>query len=374
MDASISPWDDTPDRATNPTPEAIGTDLRGQWAQFLNDPNGQAAMLQFGLSLMQPVAAGQSAFGHLGQAVGSVGGMVERNRKSDLEERKMELAETTADDKLELGRARIEVAGAKNEAQAARDAHRLTLQEASLALREKNLERLTLRDKVDLDRKERDLKRKLNNDELREFFQERGLELREDELGRRIDRDKQNFDLQQQRIDQRERDLGRKMSNDEKRLFLREQGLELRREQSGLTQNFRQSQAWERYIKTQADSAEKQRDNFMERDNKWKGKTRQQIEAELRRDPVVRDNFMRGYKQDSAPAPGSQPAPTPGTGTGTSSAPVPTPGGTPDLSPARTAIPLPVNPSANNLTPGQAYRSPSGKVGIWNGTGFDPVE
>lgn len=38
--------------------------------------------------------------------------------------------------------------------------------------------------------------------------------------------------------------------------------------------------------------------------------------------------------------------------------------------PAKSAAALPANPSANNLTRGQRYTMPNGRVGVWDGMGF----
>ena len=45
--------------------------LTSEWQQWMQQPGNRAGLVQFGLQLMQPVAFGQNALGHFGQAVGS---------------------------------------------------------------------------------------------------------------------------------------------------------------------------------------------------------------------------------------------------------------------------------------------------------------
>src|SRR5262245_56997727 len=48
-------------------------EVRNAWDGFLSNPDNQAALIQFGISLMQPMGFGQTPMGHLGQAIGSAG-------------------------------------------------------------------------------------------------------------------------------------------------------------------------------------------------------------------------------------------------------------------------------------------------------------
>ncbi|HEY0724516.1 MAG TPA: hypothetical protein VGD41_11100, partial [Pyrinomonadaceae bacterium] len=60
--------------------QAPGSDVAGQWRNWIGDPSNRAALMQFGISLMQPIAPGQNTLGHVGEALGSAGEAVARKR------------------------------------------------------------------------------------------------------------------------------------------------------------------------------------------------------------------------------------------------------------------------------------------------------
>lgn len=68
--------------------------------KIFDDPASRAALLQIGLNLMQPVGIGQTAGGHLAQAIGAGGEEVtreeERQRKQDQAEEEMAIKERQA--------------------------------------------------------------------------------------------------------------------------------------------------------------------------------------------------------------------------------------------------------------------------------------
>jgi hypothetical protein len=67
----------------NPTPEQK-VDLASQWKGWIENPENRTALMQFGLSMMQPIGLGQTSLGHFGQAVGEGGEAVDRRRKMEL--------------------------------------------------------------------------------------------------------------------------------------------------------------------------------------------------------------------------------------------------------------------------------------------------
>jgi len=78
--------------------------IRQAWSDWTSRPENNAALINFGLQMMQPVPAGQSRMGHFGEAVGAgleAGGRVstqeEARQRADeaeaLKERAMELKE-----------------------------------------------------------------------------------------------------------------------------------------------------------------------------------------------------------------------------------------------------------------------------------------
>lgn len=87
--------------------QSQGSDMAGAWRNWLSDPDNRAALMQFGISLMQPVAVGQTPLGHFGQALGSAGETLDRRKamalkeqeassKQDLREAQASNAETRA--------------------------------------------------------------------------------------------------------------------------------------------------------------------------------------------------------------------------------------------------------------------------------------
>lgn len=89
------------------TPQApnVGA-IAEEWNQALKDPNTRTALLQAGISLMQPPNFGQTAAGHLGQAIGSAGEAVGRRTAEDR-------AESEADTRNVLREARAGAAEAR---------------------------------------------------------------------------------------------------------------------------------------------------------------------------------------------------------------------------------------------------------------------
>lgn len=72
----IAEGEGTPQGTSPPSEEAPTSkapSLGGQWKEFLSQPGNAAAMVQFGIKAMQPIAPGQSLMGHLGNAVGAAG-------------------------------------------------------------------------------------------------------------------------------------------------------------------------------------------------------------------------------------------------------------------------------------------------------------
>lgn len=66
------------DVTPNPSPE-LKADLTSRWNDWLSAPENRAALMQFGVSLMQPISVGQSVAGHVGQALGGAAEAQTRN-------------------------------------------------------------------------------------------------------------------------------------------------------------------------------------------------------------------------------------------------------------------------------------------------------
>lgn len=79
----------------------------GSWTDWMTKPENQAAFIQMGAALMQPIGFGQTMSGHVGQAIGEGGEALTRNqavqraeskdaRAADIEERKVATLEERA--------------------------------------------------------------------------------------------------------------------------------------------------------------------------------------------------------------------------------------------------------------------------------------
>lgn len=92
------PWVEPPQAAQQPT--QVQPSVVDQWGMALQDPNIRTGLMQFGLQLMQPMGFGQTASGHLGQALGAGGEAVNRAQTQERAEReqasKAELREAQA--------------------------------------------------------------------------------------------------------------------------------------------------------------------------------------------------------------------------------------------------------------------------------------
>lgn len=110
----------------NPTPEQQ-SEIAGAWKNWLGDARNRSAMMQFGISMMQPVGIGQTFAGHVGQALGSVGELAGRQEAMDLK------AQET-DNRTQLAEARSTAAlqNAETRANAAADRSRLAGENLSL--------------------------------------------------------------------------------------------------------------------------------------------------------------------------------------------------------------------------------------------------
>lgn len=75
--------------------------LAEQWKGWINAPENRAALMQFGLAMMQPVGLGQTPVGAFGQAAGA--GMEARDRSITEQEAKATQAEETALKRRQVG-------------------------------------------------------------------------------------------------------------------------------------------------------------------------------------------------------------------------------------------------------------------------------
>jgi len=111
-DDNVNPWERTPQQALPQTAKPgrseddsqTGT-LSKAWNAWTSRPENNAAMINFGLQLMQPIGPGQTRLGHFGEAVGAGAEAsqrsVETQRKQEQEDAAAELKEREQERKEE---------------------------------------------------------------------------------------------------------------------------------------------------------------------------------------------------------------------------------------------------------------------------------
>jgi len=121
------------------TPGPMG-DIAGRWRDWMQDPGNRASLMQFGITLMQPLGYGQNAVSKFGEALGAGGEAAARREaldikqqeaasKADLRESQALRAESGAREAAGTAEARRQVAEAAT-SKAETAAQNLTLQEA----------------------------------------------------------------------------------------------------------------------------------------------------------------------------------------------------------------------------------------------------
>lgn len=133
---ALSPFDPTPDQSVPQAPQGAGntTDLAGGWRDWINRPNNQAALMQFGIAMMQPIGIGETPLSHAASAVGSGGEAAARVTKQGLAEREASSREELRAAQAGLAGARAETAGARSDAAA----NRLDTARERLAFQQQN--------------------------------------------------------------------------------------------------------------------------------------------------------------------------------------------------------------------------------------------
>lgn len=122
------PGQQGPEVIPNPSPEQQ-SDIAGQWKNWMANEGNRAALMQFGIAMMQPVGLGQSPAGHVGQAIGSVGELGTRREEAERKERELSSKEELRSAQAQVAEARAGAAGVG----AGRAADRLAFQRERLA-------------------------------------------------------------------------------------------------------------------------------------------------------------------------------------------------------------------------------------------------
>jgi hypothetical protein len=117
--------------------------LADQWRGWMADPHNRAALMQFGIALSQPIAAGQNIGGQIGSAFGQAGEASDRVTAEQQKEQELASKQDLRTAQAESAAQRAEAAGARSGAAA----DRLTFQRERLSA---DQERNVLRANVSL--------------------------------------------------------------------------------------------------------------------------------------------------------------------------------------------------------------------------------
>lgn len=102
----------TPPEEVPPQPAQSATnDVAGAWRQWLTNPENKASLMQFGISMLQPIGVGQSQAGHFASSVGQAGEAATRLQNQDLARRKAESDISLKEERANLAAERAGMTG-----------------------------------------------------------------------------------------------------------------------------------------------------------------------------------------------------------------------------------------------------------------------
>lgn len=97
--------------APPPQPDVNG--LAKRWNDWISTPQNRAALIQFGVALSQPIAAGQNWGGQVGAALGSAGEASDRVTAQQMKEQELESKQELRSAQATAAEARAGAAGAR---------------------------------------------------------------------------------------------------------------------------------------------------------------------------------------------------------------------------------------------------------------------
>ena len=107
-----TPPGDVPPTGGTPQPQqSTSNDFTGAWRSWMGDPQNRASLMQFGISMLQPVGVGQSQLGHFGQAVGQAGEAATRVQQQDMAKQKLAAETDYREQSANLAASRAEMTG-----------------------------------------------------------------------------------------------------------------------------------------------------------------------------------------------------------------------------------------------------------------------
>lgn len=294
-------------------------ELSRQWNQFLDDPRGRSALINFGTALMQPVGVGQSAAGHVGQAFGNVGAGLQQQELLDIKGGLAENRVATDREKLAQGADKIDLGYERLGSREDREAANLQLKREIAAARQSN--------------------------------DSRRAGILEQQLAARMKYDEGRLGIGQQNADTAvtRAETGR-MNADTNKLRASSPSFN-----TLFRANERQRNAFDKDIVSLAKDIEKRvNDPFglskpLQGEERFKGMNTQQIAAELAKDPQVKQNIMSRRGQAAPTLQGDEESDS-GVPAQIESAPL----------------------NAGQRVPNTVYQTPRGPM-RWTGTGWIPA-
>jgi hypothetical protein len=117
-----TPTPDTPQASMPSAPQGAPdtTQQAGGWRDWIGRPDNRAALMQFGIAMLQPVGVGETPLSHAAGAVGHAGEAAGRVQGQELKEREVSSKEDLRSAQANAAEARATTAGARSDTAAAR--------------------------------------------------------------------------------------------------------------------------------------------------------------------------------------------------------------------------------------------------------------
>lgn len=129
MDPNLDPFSPTAAPQSDPANPA-NSNVASSWNQALGDPGVRTALLQFGISLMQPPSFGDTTSSQIGRAIGDSGEAVSRVNEDTRKQQETDSKASLRDAQSTAAEARATAAGARTDAAGSR----LQVEQAKLGL------------------------------------------------------------------------------------------------------------------------------------------------------------------------------------------------------------------------------------------------
>lgn len=116
------PQPDTPQAGLPSAPQGAPptTDLAKGWSDWVARPDNRAALMQFGIAMMQPLGLGETPLSHAASAIGQGGEAAQRVQGQEQKSQELESKQSLRESQAQLAEARAATAGSRSDTSAAR--------------------------------------------------------------------------------------------------------------------------------------------------------------------------------------------------------------------------------------------------------------